>query len=290
MIRRYICDLIEFIVLYTMDLHSTLDTMENGCISCIQRGFGFTRKYIVPGFLLLKMYGIYKLRELSWILMNVKDYDGIREEFKEHSIESISSNSTQEVPKWFLAMDAMPLSKEELQELEEQEFQEEQQDDSSQDGSVDSSHEDSSQDGSVDSSQDGSVDSSQDASVDSSQEDNVEDTQEDNVEDTQEDDVEDTQEDDVEDTQEDDVEDTQKDNVEDSHKDNVEDTQEERLEYPEMEPITIDEFIPETIREGEMTAKHALCLAGLQASIYKVMVVFMDGTMKTFYGEDRIER
>jgi hypothetical protein len=286
MIRRYICDLIEFIVLYTMDLHYTLDTMENGCISCIHRGFGFTRKYIVPGFLLLKMYGIYKLREFSWILLNVKDYDGIREELKEDLIESISSNSTQEVPKWFLAMDAMPLSKEELQELEEQEFQEEQEDDSS----IDSSHDSSSHDGSVDSSHEGSVDSSHEGSVDSSHEGSVDSSHEGSVDSSQEDNVEDTQEDDVEDTQEDNVEDTQEDNVKDTQEDDVEDTHKERLEYPEMEPVTIDEFIPETIREGEMTAKHALGLAGLQASIYKVMVVFMDGTMKTFYGEDRIER
>jgi hypothetical protein len=56
-----------------------------------------------------------------------------------------------------------------------------------------------------------------------------------------------------------------------------------------LDPITIDSFIPESIREGEITCNQALCLAGLNPLNYQVMVVFMDGHVQTFEGEDRIE-
>jgi hypothetical protein len=264
-----------------MNLYSHLDHFETGCLSCIQRGFGFTRNYIIPSILLLKMYTIYKLNEYTSLLLNVKDYDGIREELEEEQerleefkqSQSYShSHSNEETepscPKWFLAMDAIPLTQIEIRSIQDEEQEEEQEEEEDdEDNSTISSSESEAQ----------NEQESENQSVSQSDIDN-----EPHGEPPEENDE------NVSDSDETKSQNTSSEIV--SKEEPEEEPENRPLEYPPENPITIDTMIPEHIPEGCLTTYQALLLAELNPRMYKVMVVFMDGQMKTFYGDERIER
>jgi hypothetical protein len=260
-----------------MNLYSHLDNFETGCLSCIQRGFRFTRNYIIPSILLLKMYTIYKLNEYTSLLLNVKDYEGIREELeeKQERLEEFKqsqsySHSNEEIepscPKWFLAMDAIPLTQIEIRSIQDKEQENEEDDENDdEDVSTTSSFE----------SQHQNEDEQENQSVSQSESDNElhDEPPEENDEN-------------VSDSDETKSQNTSSEIVSEVVSEAEAEPENRPLEYP----ITIDTMIPEHIPEGCLTAYQALLLAELNPRMYKVMVVFMDGQMKTFYGDERIER
>jgi hypothetical protein len=269
-----------------MNLYSHLDNFETGCLSCIQRGFGFTRNYIIPSILLLKMYTIYKLNEYTSLLLNVKDYDGIREELEEEQerLEEFKqsqsySHSNEEIepscPKWFLAMDAIPLTQIELRSIQDEEQEQEQEED--EDDSTISSSESEAQN--EQESENQSVSSSESQSdIDNEPHGEPPEENDENVSDSDETKSQNTSSEIVSEAEPEEPEEPE------------EESENRPLEYPPENPITIDTMIPEHLPEGCLTAYQALLLAELNPRMYKVMVVFMDGQMKTFFGNERIER